>query len=160
MKWLRLLSVLFFAGIIIIFSPACKKENNNSPYPQITLMGQYPDSITASKNTDTLHIYFNFWDGNGDLGTPQNQSYIVAIDSRNANDSMSFIFPDISPSVVSPTKGLEGNGTVNIPSIFIRLREDSLHKNYGDTLQYTIYVTDNSGKQSNRVTTSRVLIRP
>jgi hypothetical protein len=159
MKYWRGIFVLLVLATGMV---ACKKTNNNSPYPQITLTGFTPDSLKAGSFKDTAFIYFNFFDGDADLGVssgPTNDSRIVVTDSRNG-DSLTFDFPTIDIRSVDPGKGLEGYAVLKIQAAFLDLRPDSLHQLWGDTLQFTFHVVDNSGKESNKVTTPSLFLRP
>src|SRR5215217_2238169 len=90
---------------------ACQKSNNNSPYPQISLISLTPDSVRGGDPKDTTFIFYRFFDGDGDLGVadPTNSSYIVVKDSRFSDDSFFYDVPSVDPGLVDKEKGMEGN---------------------------------------------------
>lgn len=142
---------------------ACQKSNNNSPYPQISLISFRPDSVSGGNPEDTALIFYRFFDGDGDLGVsakPTNDSYIIVKDSRFSNDSFFYDMPSVDPGLVDKQKGMEGNSMVAVFASLLPIRADTVHTAKGDTLTLTLYVVDNAGHKSNEIITPRLLLRP
>ena len=146
-KWRGILVICPLLALVA----ACQKSNNNSPYPQISLKGFAPDTLTAGKSTDTAFIVFDFFDGDADINK---SSRIKIIDSRT-NDSLFESFPDIPDEVKDPSTGLDGTCRIAIDAPRIRKPQAGI----GNVLQFKISIYDNAGHESNTITTPDLYVK-
>jgi len=122
-----------------------------------------PDSIKAGSSADTLFIYFDFKDGDADLGNkdPNGKDYDIYFnDKRFDSGYQGYFFPSIDPGIEDASLGISGTGVFKMLAANIAPRGDSIHKNFGDTTYYEIYIKDRAGNMSNHITTPLVYIRP
>lgn len=139
---------------------ACQKSGKNSPYPQISFKYLTPDSVKAGLFSDTAYFAFDFYDGDGDIGTSDRSTTIYMIDSRDSS-LRRYPFPYLSdPEAHDPNKGTEGSCLVILQGATLIPRPDSLHTNFGDTVRFSTYIIDDAGNESNRFTTPNLYIRP
>jgi hypothetical protein len=162
-KWNGLLILLVLTGLFA----ACQKSANNSPYPQISFKYLIPDSVKAGLFSDTTFLAFDYSDGDGDLGSPTKQGQtpppptnIYLIDSRDSA-KYTYSFPVIEDEAAhDPQNGMSGTCQIILQAATLIPRPDTLHTQNGDTLQYTVYIVDEAGHESNRFTTNKLYIRP
>ena len=143
--------------LLLLFAAACQKNNNSSPYPQISLKGFAPDSVKSGLFSDTSFIQLSFFDGDADL---TENARVKVVDSRSPADTLNFPFPAVDPALLDPTVGEEGTCFIKIQAAILKIRTDTLHNGKGDTLKFTVHVIDVAGHESNRVTTPNLYIRP
>jgi hypothetical protein len=149
--------------LFLLFAVACKKKNNLSKIPQISFLEMLPDSIKAGSSADTLFIYFDFKDGDADLGNkdPNGKDYDIYFnDKRFDTGYQGYFFPSIDASIEDASLGISGTGVFKMLAANIAPRTDSIHKNFGDTTYYEIYIKDRAGNISNHINTPVVYIRP
>ncbi len=154
---------LFILLVMTVLFAACQKSANNSPYPQITFKYLTPDSVAAASPRDTVYLGFDYTDGDGDLGNPGHNpaSYIYLIDSRDTSMKQNYPFPDVTDAAAhDPQYGMSGSCLVLIQAATLIPRSDTLHTNQGDTVQFTTYIVDEAGHESNRFLTPKIYIRP
>ena len=152
-----------FLATIFIWS--CNKDAI-PPEPAITYIKQSHTQVADSgKGEDVLIFYFNFVDGDADVGPietfPPNpnadpQQNIVFTDSRDSNKTLLFDFPAIPQSVVT-NDGVKGTFDVYMDPRLITARTDTAH-NLFDSVSYEVYVYDRAGNLSNRVKTEPIII--
>ena len=150
----RYTALILLAGILFI---GCTK-NTVSKIPQISLITFMPlDTMTV--NIDTVYLYFNLTDGDGDIGN-DTTSGIFYEDSRFVSGGFQRAdFPAIYPTAEDPNKGLQGT-VLFYPIPQPVPRSDSLHMAVGDTMSYEFYVTDRAGHASNHIITHKLIIYP
>lgn len=158
---MQLRGLLVLSLLVVIFA-ACQKKNNNTPIPQISLITVIADSITVGNPEDTILIAFDYFDGDGNLGTDPNKSLVVLKDNRPdlLEDSLVFVFPSVADEVVDPLNGLRGKAYVFMYGSRVVLRSDSLHQAAGDTVKYKMHIVDNAGNKSNTVDLPEIRLFP
>jgi hypothetical protein len=158
----RILPVLALISILVGIA-ACKK-NTKSPIPVLTFLQLSPDSVKGGASQDTAYLAFAFADGDGDLGNdPTTGQYDVFLhDSRDSANDVTFryIFPDIPADARDPIEGIHGEGVVELQAALLLPRQDTLHKKYGDTAIFEMWIQDQAHNKSNVVKTTPLYIRP
>lgn len=146
---------------VLAFIAGCKKKNTGNPVPEITFLSMTPQTLRGGSSEDTLFLAFRFSDGDGDLGNPYTGGNydIYLIDSRDSLAS-GYYFPEIPEEYKDPYEGIKGTTTLILPGTYILPRQDSLHLEQGDTLQYEVYIQDRAGHESNRFTTPTIYLLP
>ncbi|MES2702513.1 MAG: hypothetical protein V4649_07735 [Bacteroidota bacterium] len=147
--------VPFLLVLVVAFS-SCEKKTM-SKIPLITLSYFGPGQIKV--NTDTAFLKFTLQDGDADLGQDQNNiDYDIYIkDARYDSTYIPYYFPEISPDIKDPKKGLEGSCIFKFTPDMIVPRFDSLHKN-SDTTSFEIYIMDRAGNKSNHIITPQIIV--
>jgi hypothetical protein len=117
--------------------------------------------VRAGLFSDTAYLYFEYTDGDGDLGKdPNSTSAIFLMDSRDSTVRQ-YPFPIIEAEEAhDPAYGMSGDCLVNIQAATLIPRPDTLHMTKGDTVRFTTYIVDEAGHESNRFTTPNLYIRP
>lgn len=156
----RILFLLIAALAIVI---SCnKKASDYFPIePQIYYKSLNKNTIDPTALEDTLKITLEFTDGDGDLGTDQEEKTmsIFLKDSRDTTSLIKYPFPYISPNM-RPTNGsLQGSININLGPENFSIK-DSLHLALrADTLTFKIYVIDNAGHVSDTVQTDPIYLK-
>lgn len=154
-----LLKISIVIIFISLFFTSCQKSSGVSNIPHIVFTAMQPDSIKSG--VDTVVIEFSIVDGDADIGatTTNTVSAIYFEDSRYDTGFFKNPFPIVDPSVELSSKGLQGF-CYFYPYPQPRTRTDTVHKKYGDTLTYRIFVTDRANHHSDTITTPRLIIKP
>ena len=150
--------LLLSALALIAFAPGCKKKNELSPIPLISLTGFGPDSVKFGASEDTAFLSFTFVDGDADLGNTAINTDIFLRDSRNGN-VQGYSFPEFPEAVRDPEVGMTGSAIVVLYAAFL-LPRDSIHAVTGDTVRYEVWVKDRAGNESNHFTTPDLYLLP
>lgn len=168
MKNISLLSLL----IAFCSLQSCLQPPDYPNEPEIEYVGMNKMFVrqgSVGAEPDTLRITISYTDGDGDIGAPEDGDFtnnVIYIDSRNDLDSR------VSVPFI-PSLGL-GNG------ISGQISFDILSTNFGmcciyddksgedpctrstrfptDTLQYTVYIIDQAGNESNRIETEPIVL--
>lgn len=136
---------------IIMTTIACEKVSDDLVYdltPRIELVEVSQDTLVAF--SDQLSIKIKYEDGDGDLGNPDPDiNSIFVKDSRLENEDEYYLGP-LAPE----DSELSISGTLNI-----KLASTFLLGNASEeTTEFTIYLRDRSGNQSNTIKTSTITI--
>ena len=148
-------------GLVSTCLLACSRERL-SPIPQIS-NPQLTDSeihvgslLQDTLRQDTLVLSFKFEDGDGDVNGPQASLFF-----KNELDSgaqvIPYPFPEIADGTIDPDKGAKGTAIVILAStapIFPVLDSATLR----DTVQFSYYMRDEKGNQSNTLTTPPIIL--
>ena len=160
MRYANVIGIL----LVTIFMWGCRKDAIPDE-PSILFIKQSQTMVADSgKGEETLIFYFNFVDGDADVGpietfppdpNAEPQQNIVFIDSRDTNKLLRFDFPPIPQSVIT-NDGVKGTFDVFMdPRLIIA---DTSALVLTDTVTYEVYVTDKAGHVSNRVKTEPIII--
>ena len=133
--------------IILLFVFACAKPDEISDEPEIKF--KEIKFFGAESQPDSAWIFFDFTDGDGDLG--QNDTTVNCILNYYEKDGLgvklypqfkrTYSLPNLTPDATN--KGIEGTISIAIkPSPVFNIFTDSLY-------QWTIQVWDRSGNASN-----------
>lgn len=154
-----LVLVIFFC----LFQYSCVNAPDYPIEPEITYVGISKNTIVQGvSNIDSLHIYMEFTDGDGDIGTKDENIFnIFLIDKRTDQLQDQFIAPYV-PSA-GAANGISGEIDIlvyttccffpdNIPPC------ESPAQYPTDTIQYEIYIKDRAGHESNRILTDLITI--
>lgn len=148
-------NILWFAFYFCLCAIAgCSKDANIEPtpvskIPAIKFISMEPG--TAVKYRDPIKITIEYTDGDGDLGenTPDIKN-LYCTDSRN-QVTYEFRIPQLAPDTANIT--INGRLVFNLsPQGFV----DDNHTT--ETAEYSIYVKDRAGNQSNTVSTTLLTI--
>lgn len=147
--------------VVLAFLFACKKKATGDPVPEIKFIGMTPQSLRGGSSEDTLLLSFRFTDADGDIGNPYTGGNydIYLTDSRDSLET-GYYFPEIPDEYRDPYNGMKGTTTLVLPGTYILPRQDSLHLELGDTLQYEVYIKDRAGNESNHFTTPLIYLVP
>ncbi len=140
---LGLISVLFL-------SASCQKEGENvlSFTPYLELESINKEIITEFE--DSIIIYVNFEDGDGDLGRQDPDSNSLYIKDFRLNKAEYYHIPPITPD--DEKLQTIGKFRVFIPTLFV------IGSGNEEKTDITIRVKDQSGKWSNSITTPKITI--
>ena len=142
--------ILGLVGSIVAFSSCEKKEESYPDTPEITYQGVSGTNITVGADTSSQnnwYLYYDFVDGNGDLGTKFEDvtMRVFLVDTTNGKD-YEFPFPYIPQQDRSGKKYLKGHGEIRLRiSEFFRLPTGV----NSDTAVFSLYIVDESGNKSN-----------
>jgi hypothetical protein len=130
---------------------SCEKivdEQVFPPEPSIVLLEVSQDSILQF--TEQLVLTFQYEDGDGDLGTSDpDVNAIFVQDSRLVNPD-EYYLPPLAPEDASIS--ITGTFQLELSPTFL------LGNGSQETTEYSIYVVDRAGNQSNTVKTGPILI--
>jgi len=144
-----LLSTFIFAG--------CKEENTYPTTPEIEFKSL--TKYESASQLDSLELVFSFTDGNGDIGTPD-------IDTFNRDVFVKFF--EMKNGVFVEFTNLAAPLEYKIPFLFPRGNNSSLvgdikinvEYNYtqpNDTIRYELYMRDRARNKSNTITSSTIV---
>ncbi len=141
--------ILGLVGSLMAFSSCEKKEESYSDIPEITYKGMNRTLINVADTAEARDwfLYYDFVDGNGDLGTKFEDVTMRAflIDTTTGKD-YPFPFPYIAQQDRSGKKYLKGHGEIKLRiSEFFRLSSGVTR----DTAVFSFYIVDESGNKSN-----------
>lgn len=155
---------LYFIFFLFLFVECTNKPDYpDSPYLEYIGLSK-STLIQGDLNTDSIKIFLEFTDGDGDIGLDQNDSLqnLFIIDSRTGNFAERIKIPEI------PNTGF-GNGVSGEIELLLYttccLYEDNIPPCSiidgipTDTLTYKIYMLDRAGNTSDTVETDPIILR-
>jgi hypothetical protein len=151
--------LLIIILVSIVGMTACQKDKAADTPPSIMDLSISPNTVRNGDARDTVFVTFKVMDRNGDLGNdPYKKQFDVFLkDSRDHNET-GFPFPEIPKDLKESGKGITAYATVKINAgLFLQLRQD---RPEGDTLYYEVYVKDQAGNMSNKLSTPLIYIAP
>ncbi len=144
-----LAALLLCFGTVLSIS-ACKKDviDLEDPIPQILNVTVNPASVVEFQDEITFSVEYR--DGDGDLGeNDPDVTNLFVIDNR-VNITESFRVSQIAPDGANVP--ITGTLEVVLPSTGITDNSSS------QTVNYTIYMVDRAGNESNRFTTTDITV--
>lgn len=126
----------------------CADDAGISEVPEIEFVSATPQTVIAYQ--DSLVVTISYRDGDGDLGendTDQNNLFLE--DSRNGV-VYGFRIRQLAPD--DATIAIEGNLNVTMPNVPI------IGSGNTESLNYSIWVVDRAGNESERVSSSAITV--
>lgn len=155
---LTLLVVLLAA----IAFQSCSTNPNYSDIPVITFKGFSKDSLLqGTNNTDSIKMYIDFTDGDGDIGNEGLSSTLnlFLTDTRTGKQYGAYRVPSIPTP--GANNGVEGTITINLfntcctfPDNIVPCSKPPQYPN--NDLGFELYFVDRAGNKSNVVKTSTI----
>ncbi len=140
-RWIFLAMLAFAVG-------GCADDAGISEVPEIEFVSATPQTVIAYQ--DSLVVTISYRDGDGDLGendTDQNNLFLE--DSRNGV-VYGFRIRQLAPD--DATIAIEGNLNVTMPNVPI------IGSGNTESLNYSIWVVDRAGNESERVSSSAITV--
>ena len=147
--------ILGLMSTVMVFSSCEKKEESYPDTPEITYKGMNKADINLADSAGDWFLYYDFVDGNGDLGTnfEDVEMRVFLVDTTTGKD-YKFPFPYIPQQDRSGKKYLKGYGNIKLSiSEFFRLAPGVQR----DTAVFSLYIVDESGNQSNTIYSEPVI---
>ncbi|HLU17758.1 MAG TPA: hypothetical protein VKZ76_06890 [Edaphocola sp.] len=140
---------------------ACvKKETEKyAKVPHLEYKSVNMHSINLSVDTGEWMMFFDFVDGDGDLGTRANDNEMRIFLKNEVLDKVyEFPFPYIPPSARSGKSYLKGASKAVLDiQAFFRMRDDIPDRDK-DTFVFSLYIVDEAGNQSNTLISDSIYI--
>ncbi|OJV54737.1 MAG: hypothetical protein BGO31_07145 [Bacteroidetes bacterium 43-16] len=143
-------------GTIAVLSACQKKDATYSDIPEITYQGMNMTHINALTDSGDWYMYYDFVDGNGDLGTKIDDTEMrVFLTNVITGAEYRFPFPYIGQQERSGKKYLKGYGNIrlNIPTFFPLAPGVA-----NDTAVFSLSIKDEAGNVSNLIHTDTIYI--
>lgn len=155
--------IVLLLGLIVFMASCTKEPDDYPPEPQIYYQGTIPNRINLTQSDAKVRIELKFHDGDGDLGHTENAKSVFlksSKDTTSAPFTYEYPFPYIPDHMRPKQGGLEGFIDINLGVQFFTIPPwDTAHLNARkDTLQYTIYIMDETGHKSNLVTSDTIYV--
>jgi hypothetical protein len=157
--------VYFFVALLIVALYGCQPDPVYPVEPVLTFSRfEQPNS---GNNHDTLRVIFNFTDGDGDIGVPENSTdsnFVLTPYERNpATGTWQPINPNFPtpdsvpytyriPHLTAGQSGLEGEIQVTLNRAILRTAQD--------TVKFKAFLLDNNHHRSAFVLTDSVYLLP
>ena len=160
-------SLLIASGVLLAFS--CVKPPNYPDEPRIEYIGLNKSTIAQGNGNaprDTLEITFFFEDGDGNIGTPDQDTAnfdVFLYDSRDSSLTK-FRLPVLPDQGIG--NGVSGEATVRIPTLFNICCTfpngatpcQASTQFPTDTFSYAIRMRDRAGNTSNSIQTEMITV--
>ena len=168
MKKTVFVALLFGSVAVAGLLQYCVKPPNYPDEPVIEFMGLSKNVMRQTPlGADTVLVMFNFTDGNGDLGSQNNEPNIFIEDGRDSFPKDPYAIPYIEPQGAG--NGISGMITIALPTTCciypdvngIKFPPCDTTKNAPqslDTVFYRIYIKDRAGNISNKITTDPITL--
>lgn len=137
-----------FLAMLAVAVGGCADDAGISEVPEIEFVSATPQTVIAYQ--DSLVVTISYRDGDGDLGendTDQNNLFLE--DSRNGV-VYGFRIRQLAPD--DATIAIEGNLNVTMPNVPI------IGSGNTESLNYSIWVVDRAGNESERVSSSAITV--
>jgi hypothetical protein len=151
MRWC--LGLLF---CFLLSAVACKKANNGSAIPSISLVGINSNTISQSSE-DTIYIIFRVIDGDADIDGDTTGIFLSDVRNDSVYNTYPLDFPDVPAELQDATKGLDAVCTLALNSNYFLMREDDTLRTL-DTMKYRFYIQDMALNKSNEISTGDIFI--
>lgn len=143
---------LVFSAILMVGLGACKKDEDpdlTNPVPEILEVRVSPTDVVEYR--DSIVFEVDYRDGNGDLGeNAPNKENLFLVDNR-INVTETFRINELTPA----GSDIPITGTLRVVLQSTGITDNS----FLQTANYSIYLKDRAGNESNRITTEDILIR-
>ena len=140
-------NIIYLFAIVLLFS--CEKEQVISDTPIIGFKNISP--TTVQEYSDDIIITITYSDGNGDLGQNDPDIHNLFVEDNRNGIVYQFRIPHLAPD--NNSIAIEGDFNITINGSGITNESSSQQVNY------SIYVTDRVGNNSNTITTSTITIQ-
>ncbi|HRI58874.1 MAG TPA: hypothetical protein PK228_04105 [Saprospiraceae bacterium] len=161
-------AVLFLVIVTTGLFQFCVQPPNYPDEPVIEFVSLSKNVMRQTKlGPDTVLVMFNFTDGDGDLGSQDNEPNIFIEDGRDSFLKDPYAIPYIEPQGAG--NGISGMITIALPTTCciypdingIKFPPCDTSKNAPqqlDTVFYRIYIKDRAGNVSNKITTDPITL--
>ena len=139
-------NIIYLCVIVLLFS--CEKEQEISDTPIIEFKSISP--ATVQEYSDNIVITISYSDGNGDLGENNPDIHNLFVEDNRNGIVYQFRIPHLAPD--NNSIAIEGDFNITINGSGITDESTSQQVNY------SIYVKDRAGNNSNTITTSSITI--
>lgn len=148
----KIVSWLLVHIIIALLISSCNREPPFSEVPQILSVTVNKTFINTDDDTDTLKIIFEFTDGDGDIGRPENDTIP---DLYITDDRTEFTYKYRLPLVdqLRAQRGIKATAIIDI----IGLVSCRPFRNQ-DTTTFSIQIRDRAGNLSNTEQTPEIIL--
>jgi hypothetical protein len=127
---------------------ACDKTSSISEIPEISFESVVPNVVTEYQ--DSLYFSISYRDGDGDLGQNNTDNHNLFIqDSRN-QVTYGFRIRQLAPT--NATIAIQGTLHLTLANTAI------VNGGNSESVNYTVWVVDRAGNESNRVSSSTVTV--
>lgn len=158
----KYLYILFLILAAVFFS--CTSKPDFSEEPQLEYIGIDRNQVTQGRiNSDSLFLFFEVTDGDGDIGISDNQSTLdlVLTDSRTNEVYSFFKTPEVP--IQGSNNGIIANFQVKVFTTCCLFPENippcSTPEEFPqDTFKLQIQITDRAGNQSNVVESENIIL--
>ncbi len=140
-------NIIYLCAIVLLFS--CEKEQEISDTPIIEFKSISP--ATVQEYSDNIIITISYSDGNGDLGENDPDIHNLFVEDNRNGIVYQFRIPHLAPD--NNSIAIEGDFNITINGSGITDESSSQQVNY------SIYVKDRAGNNSNTITTSSITIQ-
>lgn len=153
-------AVLFIVCLIGVYS--CKKASKAKVKPELAFMGFSHDTVANGNPKDTVLVNFRYTMAAKKVGSGDKITQLHIKDSRIGPLSP-YLFPDevsqnIPDELLDGDLNINGTLTLRLPaSLYFIMRPDRPDV---DTVSYEFYLKDKDGTESDKVTSSDILILP
>ncbi len=158
---LRIIGLFIITALAVT---ACTKEPDFPPEPEISF--ERIDSNVIRQAVDSAFVVINFMDGDGDIGSSENDRNIFLIDTRSSqgNDTIRRSMPQV------PNFGNDSgiSGEIRLPvstcctpppgAAGCLPVSDAFPEFQRDTVIYQVFITDRAGNQSNTITLEPIFL--
>lgn len=148
-------------GLLIITIGACTNPPDFPIEPEIEFAGLSTNELRQSAfNEDSVFVFIDFTDGDGDLGSEDSLNIFVT-DLRDNNPFAKFRIPYIDPA--GANNGISGQIMLKMFStccIYPNGQPPCTPSTEfpTDTVQYEFYIVDRKGHESNRIQSPPILL--
>ncbi len=155
---------ILFYFLVLVSAIRCGLSPGFSDIPEIEFISISKDTINqGSLLTDSLLLVISFTDGDGDLGTERNGVFenIVLTDSRTQVRYDRYKIPPLD--IAGAMTGIEGEIILKVYNTCCLFPDNippcSRPPQYPfDELQLEVIMIDDSGNESNRITTPKITL--
>lgn len=149
---MRIFQTIFLSLAVLTLSfmlSSCKGESITiSAIPEIELLDVSPIAVQAFKDSIVFRIQYT--DGDGDLGTNDDTERNVFLQDDRIAATHSFRLQQIAPD--GADVAVRGTFTLSLPNTIITDGSDQ------QEASFTLFVVDQAGNESNRVSSPVILV--
>lgn len=153
------MKMIWLSIVMLIVLVSCQEEPKDNAIPSISFVEILDDTMFQSSiNMDSTYVIIRFEDKNGDIGG-KNNANIVVIDNRTGDIYDTFSLPELPQA----SRGVRGEVAIRLFSTCCVFPDNippcETPTKYPDNLlTLDIYMLDEAGNQSNRITTTPITL--
>jgi hypothetical protein len=145
MRFAKIGGLLGLSAIMV----SCSKDN----LPKEPLLKFKSVNWLSTIRRDTILLEFEFQDGDADLDASGKKPSIFCRDARfDSTTFTGYPFPEFDGRIKDPKKGLTGTC-----KFYIDGSMPGVPNQPGDSAKFELYIVDEAGHKSNRITTNSIL---
>lgn len=151
MKRTRILIGMLFAAYATLSVTSCKKEKVDlrDPVPSILSVSVSPSDVVEYQ--DSIIFTIEYRDGDGDLGENDPNARNLFLTDNRINVTEQFRIRELAPA----TAEIPITGTLHLILRNTGITDNSTQQ----TVDYTLYMKDRAGNESEHVVTSPITVR-